>query len=92
LLSCRSTVADFTIFFSAGTVCNKASVSNFPAKNAFRAFFISRLSPIRGYFHVSARIVITQLFLQKKLCSLSAAEQIAAQEGINMIGCTIAIR
>lgn len=67
LICCRSTVADFTIFFSAGTVCNKASVSNFPVKNAFRAFFISRLLPIRGYSHVSARIVITKLCLHKKL-------------------------
>jgi len=75
-LACCSTVADFTIFFSAGTVCNKESVSNFPVKNAFRAFFISRLLQIRGYSHVSARILITQLCLPKKLWSVSAAEQL----------------
>ncbi|HSF76422.1 MAG TPA: hypothetical protein VLA84_21680 [Microcoleus sp.] len=31
-------------------------------------------------------VITTQRCLQKKLCSLSAAEQIAAPEGIKMIG------
>jgi hypothetical protein len=64
--SSRHILAAFTIFFSAGTVCNKTFVSDFRLENALMDFLNFGFLPIRGYPNVSARIVITQLTLMIK--------------------------
>ena len=50
----------------------------------FRGFF-QRFFLLNRFLHIY-EIITTLVCLQKKLWSLSAAEQIAAPEGINMIG------